>query len=93
MRERHEDYMKRRIKEEDRLIHESPDGGRTIRTRAFRSSPEEQKIYDYLDTDIPRSVSSKVDSLISEYFINPWLLILSTVPYFLYILIVIDFLS
>jgi len=56
MRERHEDYMRRRMREEDaknKMIHESPDGGKTIRTRAFRSSPEEQKIYDYLDSGIP----------------------------------------
>ena len=38
MRERHEDYMKRRMREEEQKIHESPDGGITIRTRAFRST-------------------------------------------------------
>jgi hypothetical protein len=59
MRERHEDYMKRRIREEDRLIHESPDGGRTIRTRAFRSAPEEQKIYDYLDNTLDTPIPAK----------------------------------
>ncbi len=71
MRERHEEYMKRRIREEEQLedlahdskyIYESPDGGKTVYAHPFgqpltkviiKSSPEEQKIYDYLDVKIP----------------------------------------
>ena len=66
MRERHEDYMKRRLREEDdgyrqKLIFESPDKGKTVYSRPFgepllntyASCPEEQKIYDYLDVKIP----------------------------------------
>ncbi len=63
MREKYEDYMKRRLREEDekykqKLIFESPDKGKTIYSRPFGeplsytvpiSCPEEQKIYDYLD--------------------------------------------
>lgn len=59
MYEKHEDYMKRRMREENernRLIHESPDGGKTVRTRPFRSSPEEQKIYDYLDPTLDAAI-------------------------------------
>ena len=71
MRERYEDYMKRRMREEEQLedlahdskyIYESPDGGKTVYSRPFgqplnkvvlETSPEEQKIYNYLDVKIP----------------------------------------
>ena len=68
MREGYEDYMKRRIREEDeeyrqKLIYESPDKGKTVYSRPFGEPlrytfstdpcPEEYKIIDYPDEKIP----------------------------------------
>ena len=87
MRERHEEYMKRRIREEEQMnedlahdrtyIYESPDKGKTVYAREsgnskervlVKSSPEEQKIYDYLDVKIPYDSITKYDNKPSKEF-------------------------
>ena len=97
MRESHEDYMKRRMREEEQMnedlahdstyIYESPDNGKTVYAREsgkynervlIKSSPEEQKIYNYLDVKIPakypqpkqRKPSKEFSSVVSKLYTN-----------------------
>ena len=97
MTEKHEEYMKRRIREEEQMnedlahdrtyIYESPDKGKTVYAREsgnykervlVNSSPEEEKIYNYLDVKIPvtysqskyRKPSKEFSSIVSALYTN-----------------------
>ena len=67
MRERHEEYMKRRMREEDerqKFIYESPDNGRTVKRRTLTSGIN----YKYDEPKLLNDLRNYVDATYKEHY-------------------------
>ena len=67
MRERYEDYMKRRLREEDerqKFIYESPDRGKTVRSRPITKHIK----YKYDEPQLLNDFKNYIDATYKEHY-------------------------